>query len=131
MTFDDPMLRRMERNALLWCLAAAGVALGISGGQLRPAIAVLAGGGLIGLSYWAITTSIDAFLAAADRHVSARRIWWAFAKFVGRYALLGLMAYVMIARLRMHPIGLLVGASSMVAAATVEAVRTHVRKPAP
>jgi hypothetical protein len=42
---------------------------------------------------------------------------------VGRYALLGFMAYVMIARLRLHPLGLLAGASSIVAAVTVEAVR--------
>jgi hypothetical protein len=38
-----------------------------------------------------------------------------------RYALLGFAAYVMIARLRLHPLGLLVGASSIVTAVAVEA----------
>ena len=38
-----------------------------------------------------------------------------------RYALLALAGYIMIARLRLHPIGLLAGASSIVAAVTVEA----------
>ena len=46
----------------------------------------------------------------------------------GRYALLALIAYVMIARLRLHPLGLLAGASSVVAAVTVEAVRLLVKK---
>jgi hypothetical protein len=36
---------------------------------------------------------------------------------------LGLLAYVMIARLRLHPVGLIVGASSLVASASFEAVR--------
>jgi hypothetical protein len=45
-----------------------------------------------------------------------------------RYALLGFLAYVMIARLRLHPIGLLVGASSVPAAAFVEAVRLLVKR---
>jgi len=127
----DPMLRRLERNAWIWCLAAAGAAFGISGGRLGPSLAILGGGGLIGVSYWAISSSIDALVTASTpgaRSSSRRSVAWALGKFVGRYALLALLAYVMIARLRMHPIGLLVGASSMVAAAAIEAVRTHVRR---
>jgi hypothetical protein len=54
----------------------------------------------------------------------------AVAKLVLRYALLGFLAYVMIARLRLHPMGLLVGASSVTAAAFVEAVR-HLAKNRP
>jgi hypothetical protein len=45
-------------------------------------------------------------------------------KLAGRYLVLGLAAYVMIARLRLHAVGVLIGASSLVAAASVEAVRT-------
>jgi hypothetical protein len=40
-----------------------------------------------------------------------------------RYALLALLAYVMIARLRLHPWGLLAGASSVVAGVALEAIR--------
>ena len=49
-------------------------------------------------------------------------------KLAGRYALLALGAYVMIVRLRLHAIGVLIGASSLVAAASFEAVRT-LRRP--
>jgi hypothetical protein len=43
------------------------------------------------------------------------------------YALLAVLAYVMIARLRLHPIGLLIGASSLVASAALEAGRVLTR----
>jgi hypothetical protein len=46
-----------------------------------------------------------------------------------RYALLGFAAYVMIARFRLHPIGLVIGASSIVVAASLEALRV-VSRPA-
>jgi hypothetical protein len=45
-----------------------------------------------------------------------------------RYALLGLLAYVMIARLRLHPWGLLAGASSVVAGVSLEALRLVVKR---
>lgn len=44
-------------------------------------------------------------------------------KLVGRYALLALLAYVMIARLRLHPLGLMLGMTALAASATAEAVR--------
>ena len=50
------------------------------------------------------------------------------AKVFVRYALLVLLAYVMIARLRLHPLGLLAGASSVVVAASVEACRLLLKK---
>ena len=45
-----------------------------------------------------------------------------------RYALLGLLAYVMIARLRLHPWGLLAGASSVVAGVSLEALRLVMKR---
>jgi len=54
--------------------------------------------------------------------------WRIGLQLAGRYALLAFLAYVMIARLRLHPLGLLAGASSIVAAVTVEAVRVLVKK---
>lgn len=47
----------------------------------------------------------------------------ALVRLAGRYALLAFLAYVMIARFRLHPIGLLIGVSSLPFAASVEAVR--------
>ena len=43
---------------------------------------------------------------------------------VGRYALLLATGYVIIARLHLHPLGVLVGVSAVVVAATVEAARS-------
>src|SRR5688572_22216871 len=87
-----------------------------------PAVAlgVLGGGVLVGFSYWSlksgVTVLVDAMVAtrpeAARPRVQIRR---EMAKITLRYALLGLLAYVMIARLRLHPWGLLAGASSVVA----------------
>lgn len=47
----------------------------------------------------------------------------ALVRLAGRYALLAFLAYVMIARFRLHPVGLLIGVSSLPFAASVEAVR--------
>ena len=62
--------------------------------------------------------------AVTPANVSA----WTVLKAALRYALLGLLAYVMIARLRLHPVGLLAGASSVVAAVSVEALRLLMKK---
>jgi hypothetical protein len=151
----DPRLRRLERTAVTFCVAAAAVALGVRGGAPDVALGVLGGGLLIGVSYWAIKGATDSLLrltarsvasagrasgeaAAADgpatgegtdedaagqsrrRAISAA---WILVRLAGRYALLGFLAYAMIARLRLHPVGLLVGVSSIFAAAAVEALR--------
>ena len=97
----------------------------------------MAGGALAAVSFLAIKSSIDAVLGlmpqtetglSPDQRSPApdqrrRAAAGAVGKMAGRYALLAVLAYVMIARLRLHPIGLVVGASSLVAAATVEAAR--------
>jgi hypothetical protein len=136
----DPFLRRLERTAIVACLAMAVAALILSGGQLDAAVAVLAGGLLIGVSYWTIGSGVTALGAvtgeAVDesqpapptRQPSRALIVVTMAKVVGRYALLALLAYAMISRLRLHPVGLLAGASSVVAAASVEALRLLLKK---
>jgi hypothetical protein len=149
----DPVLRRLEREALVCCAALAIVALVIRGGRPDVALGVLGGGLLTGLSYWTIKAAVTGLVRAitpagreADAGVTAKAdddhggtstavdrpgsaggtgpgmAWLAF-RIAGRYALLILTAYVMIARLRLHPVGLLMGASSFVAAAGIEAVR--------
>jgi uncharacterized membrane protein YjgN (DUF898 family) len=64
------------------------------------------------------------------KHAAATspRIGRFMTKVIVRYALLVLLAYVMIARLGLHPLGLLAGASSVVAAASIEAVRLLLKK---
>ena len=123
----DPTLRGVERTAVaiaaLMTAAACfvrpfpSVMLGVVGGAL-----------LVGVSYWSLKSGVSALVDlmvakapdAPKPRANARR---ALAKLVLRYALLALLAYVMIARLRLHPWGLLAGASSVVAAVSIEAFR--------
>ena len=109
------------------CLAAAAIAWWRFG--IAAAFAVLGGGLLIGISFYTLGSGVSALVAAAAGGAAARGLVLKSAvKLVLRYALLGFLAYVMIARLRLHPIGLLVGASSVPAAASVEEVRLLVKK---
>jgi hypothetical protein len=125
----DPFLRRLESTAIVACLAMTALALLLAEERIGTAAAVLGGGALAGFSYWTISTSVSA-LGRSMAHSTARapRIAWIVLKVLGRYALLLLFAYVMIARLRLPPLGLLAGASSVVAAASAEAVRVLLRK---
>jgi hypothetical protein len=133
---SNAFLRRLEATAIVACLAMAGLAMALSWGRPAPALAVLGGGLLIGFSYWTIGSGIGAlgtvFTAsptATDRAAPPPpSIAWTMTKVVVRYALLALLAYVMIARLRLHPLGLLAGASSVVVAASVEAFRLLLKK---
>jgi hypothetical protein len=135
----DPFLRRFERTAILACLTMAVIALVIGRGNPGPAIAVLGGGLLIAVSYWTIGSGIGAWAnvvppsaapdtAASESPRDNATLPRIAARVTLRYALLALLAYVMIARLRLHPVGLLAGASSVVAAASVEAFRLLLKK---
>jgi len=135
----DRLISRLERTAIGFCLGAAAVALGLRRGRGDVALGVLGGGALIGVSYWAIKRGVDGVLAlfpgacaapaGGDDGAPARRpgpAAWVpiLLRFAGRYALLGVIAYVMIARFRLHPVGLVIGVSSVLVAASIEAVRS-------
>ena len=131
----DPWLRRIERTSIVACLVMAAVALVLARGRPGPALGVLGGGLLIAVSYRTIASGVSGLVdriapqtadSGAQRGVP--RLAWTVTKLAGRYALLAVLAYVMIARLRLHPVGLLVGASSVVAAASVEALRLLLKK---
>jgi hypothetical protein len=119
----------------------AAIALALRGGNPDVGIGVLGGGVIAGVSYWSIRTGIDGLVAAflggpaadeAERARPAIPPARAMVRLAGRYALLALIAYVMIARLRLHPVGLVVGASALVASASFEAARwVGGRRPAP
>jgi hypothetical protein len=144
---NDPQLRRIERTAAVACLvmAAAGWLLAGPG----AALGVLGGGLLSAVSYGSLSSGVSALTAAleraatpaprepapeegtetaADAQKTARPAAGALLKVVLRYALLTLLAYVMIARLRLHPVGVLAGVSSVVAAIAIEAVRILLKK---
>jgi hypothetical protein len=137
----DIILRRVERTAVLLCLAMSVLAFVIPGGGGMTALAVLGGGLLVTVSYRMILSSAGVLAATSARAAAAesatpvsgdatvtqaparRTPLLAGVNVAGRYALLTVLAYVMIARLRLHPIGLVVGASSFVAVAAVETAR--------
>jgi hypothetical protein len=135
----DPVLQAVERNSLV-----VGAAMTVAALFVRPrpqlAIAVAAGAFLVTVSYWTLKRGVTTLAAVVAKTPDAapdsvketrgirrkvvRELW----NLVLRYALLALLAYVMIARLRLHPGGLLAGASSVVAGVSLEAVRLLVKK---
>ena len=121
----DLLLQRLWRTAVVLCLLMGTVALLVFG--VSAAAAVLGGGLLIGISFYHLATGtgdlaalVSGSMTRAEKRLIAGRV---ALKLAGRYALLGFLAYVMIVRLRLHPVGLLAGASSVAAAAFVEAAR--------
>jgi hypothetical protein len=128
----DALLRRVELSACIICMFFAAIALVVARGRPGPALAVIAGGFLVGVSYYTIKSSADAIVASSARGADAARVRRRFVRTVARialrYALLAFLAYVMIARLRLHPLGLIAGASSVVAAVSIEGLRVLVKK---
>ena len=133
----DLLLKRIERTAVVICALMSMAALALTRGRVAAPLAVLAGGMLAWVSYRLIVSSAgtlaDTLAPPAGTQISQesaapapnprRSPVLAGVTAAGRYALLALLAYVMIARLRLPPLGLLAGASSVVAAVSVEAVR--------
>lgn len=114
-------LARIERRAL-WVTGLLAAAMLIWPGAGPMVAAGVLGGALLGgISYWAIRHGVDGLAGAMVGGGSARtHLARSLTMLVGRYALLALIAYVMISRLRLSPVGLLLGASVIPIAATVE-----------
>jgi hypothetical protein len=132
----DRAVRLFERDAAIACLAMAVVALAVGRGRPDGAAGVLAGGALAGLSYWALKGAVGTIVSLAWRVgnptvadgepgaalPAGKRVLLAV-KFLSRYALLAIGAYVMLTCFRVHPVGLLAGATTPFAAALVQVVR--------
>ena len=129
------LLRRLERGALVWCALAAVGALALAPSRTDLLLGIAGGGVLAIVSFYAIRGSVDAAVRAlapapgpapepARPGPRPAGIGSLILKMSGRYALLALLAYVMIARLRLHPLGLLLGMTALAASATAEAVRS-------
>ena len=93
------------------------IALVLPGGGMWAAFSVVCGGLLVWISYRGVRSGVDAAITGQKSRVLP------LVKFFTRYGILAFAAYVMLARLRVSPLGLLAGASSLVAAACVAAAR--------
>lgn len=123
-------LNGLERRAWWLAAALAGAALLWPGLGWNTAAGVLGGALLAGISYIGIRRGVDGLTGAMSQGGGARAgLARALMMLVGRYALLALIAYVMISRLRLSPLGLLVGVSVIPLAATIE-VLAAIRKTA-
>jgi len=123
-TEADPFLRRLERNSLLACGVIAIAAWAIARGGLAAPLGVIGGGGLAFVSYRGIKSGVDVLTggAAAEAGAGVKKAI-GLVKFFTRYAILAVAAYVIMARLELPPVAVFAGASSLVAAVTVEALR--------
>jgi len=115
MSEPDPFLRRFERTSIVACLVLALAGVAITSGDWWMGAAVIGGGALAAISYASVKAGVEGAASGARA--------WSLVKFFTRYGILALSAYVMLVRLRLHPVGVLAGASSPVVAAMVAAAR--------
>ncbi len=125
----DPMLRRFERNQVLVCVALAAVAA--IAGRFDVAAGVVGGSLLMAIGYGGIKAVVNALTASAiegkpgrNGGSGSRKRLWGVVKFAASYALLALAAYVMLTCLHLHPLGIVLGASTPVISAAIEVVAT-------
>ena len=123
MTEGDPLLRRVERNALIACAVMAGAAWAIARGRLDAALGVVGGGVLAWISYRGIKGGIDVIVGAGGGLGRRRVAVIGLVKCFTRYGILAVAAYLILARVRLPPLAVFAGASSLVVAVMVEAVR--------
>jgi hypothetical protein len=98
----------------------AAVAWAVARGNLTAPAGVFGGGALVWISYRGIKGGVDVLVGSVTGRVG---VAVALVKFFTRYAILAVAAYVIMARLRMPPLAVIAGASSLVVAVAVEALR--------
>jgi hypothetical protein len=117
------VIERIARDTAVSCVVMAALAAAWFR-DLFVALSVLGGGLLIGLSFWAIKGTVDALIASRVTGESSRKsTTFQLVKFFTRHGMLALAAYGMMVRLRLDPMGVLVGVTSLVVAVAVEVLR--------
>jgi len=117
------VIKRIARDTALACLAIALVFF-LFKRTLAAPLGVLGGGLLIGLSFWAIRSTVDALIALQKKDETGRnRPRFALVKFFTRHGIVALAAYGMMVRLHVDPLGVLLGVTSLGIAVGVEALR--------
>jgi hypothetical protein len=127
------VIERVARHTAMACLVIA-LLFAVWRRTLAAPLGVVGGGLLIGISFWAIRGSVDDLMrrqrlsgrspeeAKADE-TGAKPARLALVKFFTRHAIVAVAAYGMMVRLRLDPVGLLAGVSSLGVAAGVEVLR--------
>ena len=127
----DPMLRRIWRNSALIAAVVAIAALAWDGGRPEGALGVLAGAGLMAFSYRVIRQGVDARASRAlgteggtpqTRGQGLAGAAWVLTKYVTRYGVIAVAAWVVLVPLHASPVWLVAGVSAPVAAIAIEAV---------
>jgi hypothetical protein len=128
------VVERIVRTAAFVCVVLTAAAAIWTRSVLAP-LGVLGGGLLIGLSYWAIASTVDALTARAappdagqenrgsGSETGAKRAGLHLVKIFTRHGMLALAASGRRVRLRLDPVGLLAGVSSLGIAVAVEVLR--------
>jgi hypothetical protein len=117
------MIARIARDTALACLAIALVFFLVKRTLAAP-LGVLGGGLLIGLSFWAIRSTVDTLISLRSGSETGRKSpRFALVKFFTRHGIVALAAYGMMVRLHVDPLGVLLGVTSLGIAVGVEALR--------
>ena len=119
------MIARLWRNLALTCGAMA-MGAAVVTRDARMVAGVVAGGVLVALALWALGGLVGA-LGRGGENGQKRPFSRAFSlvKFFTRHVILALVAYVMMVRLHLDPIGMVVGVTAVVVAAAIEAARSR------
>lgn len=118
------MIERIGRDTAVVCVLFA-LAGALWFRTLAVPAGVLGGGLLIGLSFWAIWGSVDAFVGLRSNGETGRKpARFHLVKFFTRHGMLALAAYGMMVRLQLDPVAMLLGVTSLGVAVAVEAVRS-------
>lgn len=127
------MITRVARGMAISCLVMA-IIFGAWRGSVAAAAAVVGGGLLIAMSFWAIQRTVDDLVGylgraaahgegAKDHENPRKPAGFALVKFFTRHAIVAVAAYGMMVRLHLDPMGLLAGVSSLGVAVGLEALR--------
>ena len=102
------------------------LAWAIARGDVNAPAGVFGGGALVWISYRGIKGGIDVLVCepgGEGRPRSGTGVAIGLVKFFTRYGILAIAAYVIMARFRMPPLAVFAGASSLVVAVAIEALR--------
>jgi hypothetical protein len=117
------VIARLARTTAAVCVVIA-IVFAIWKRTLAAPLGVLGGGLLIAISFWAIRGLVDGLIglrSASETGRKSARV--TLVKFFTRHVIVALAAYGMMVRLRVDPVGLLAGVSSLGVATAVEVLR--------